>query len=379
MRRVVSRRDFLKLAGLSLGAMAFNPFERVPLFQPPYLQFPTGERLGRLCVYPDWNFTDIKSKPHAYSSTVRRIVDDEVIEWEREVIGTDSYSVDSVAYQGLSKTWVETPEGYVYAPYLQPVRNLPNTPLTTMPEGKPGFWAEVTVPYVDLYIDNPPIRSRSFSYIVAHGQTPRLYYSQVVWIDQVRADENGRILYRWNEDFGHGYGYGDMFWADATAFKVITPEEIAPISPNVDPALKTIVIDVFYQRLSCYEGNSEVYFCKVSSGIGGDLATPVGTMYAWRKMYSINMAASASEDRSGYDTSAVSWPTFINSDGIAIHAAFWHNYFGTRRSHGCVNVLPEDAKWIYRWTDPYVSLDQSEIQMTWPNVGTQVNVIEPSY
>ena len=150
MRRVVSRRDFLKLAGLSLGVMAFNPFERVPLFQPPYLQFPTGERLGRLCVYPDWNFIDIKSKPHAYSSTVRRIVDDEVIEWEREVIGTDSYSVDSVAYQGLSKTWVETPEGYIYEPHLQPVRNMPNTPMAAMPEGKAGFWAEVTVPYVEL-------------------------------------------------------------------------------------------------------------------------------------------------------------------------------------------------------------------------------------
>jgi hypothetical protein len=31
-----------------------------------------------------------------------------------------------------------------------------------------------------------------------------------------------------------------------------------------------------------------------------------------------------------------------------------------RRSHGCVNVAPEDAKWIFRWTSPYVSLDQSE-------------------
>jgi len=379
MRRVVSRRDFLKLAGLGLGAMAFNPFDRNPLYQPQSMQFPTGERLGRVCAYPDWNFMDIKSKPNGYSSTVRRILEDEVIEWVREVIGTDTYSLDGVAYQGLSKTWVETPEGYVYSPYLQPVRNLPNTPITSVPEGQPGFWTEVTVPYVDLQIDNPPIRSKSFGFMVEHGQTPRLYYSQVVWIDQVKTDESGRVLYRWNEDFGHGYGYGDIFWADATAFRVITPDEVAPISPDVDPAQKIIVIDTFYQTLSCYEGNTEVYYCRTSTGLGGELATPIGTMYAWRKMYSINMAASATENRSGYDTSAVSWPTFINADGIAIHAAFWHNYFGVRRSHGCINVLPEDAKWIYRWTTPFVSLEQTEIQMTWPNVGTQVNVKEPTY
>ena len=123
MRRVVSRRDFLKLAGISLGAMAFNPFDRLSLSQPPFMQFPTGEQLGRVSVFPDWYFTEIKSKPTAYSNTVRKISDDEVIEWQREVIGSDSFSFDSLVAQGPSKTWVETPEGYIYAPHLQPVRN----------------------------------------------------------------------------------------------------------------------------------------------------------------------------------------------------------------------------------------------------------------
>ena len=205
---------------------------------------------------------------------------------------------------------------------------------------------------------------------------PRLYYSQVVWIDQIRTDEAGRIFYRWNEDFGHGYGYGDVFWVDGTALRIITEEEVAPISPDVDPAQKVIVVNLFYQTISCFEGNSEVYFCKTSSGVKG-FETPVGTLYAWRKMYSINMSASVAESGAGYDTSAVSWSTFINGDGVAIHAAFWHNYFGTPRSHGCLNCQPEAAKWIYRWTNPHVSLEQNEIKMEWPVVGTQVNIIEP--
>jgi hypothetical protein len=367
MRRAISRRDFLKLSGLGLGAMAFNPLRGIPLLQQP-LQFPAGERLGRVSVFPYFYSTEIKSKPHQFAPAVRSVSEDDVVEWQREVVGTDNFG-------GISKRWVETPEGFIYAPHLQPVRNIANPPVAGIPEGKPGFWAEVTVPYVDLFIDNPPIRSPSFRYVTDLGQMPRLYYSQVVWIDQVRSDETGRVLYRWNEDFGRGYGYGDIFWADSAAFRMITPEEVAPISPDVDPALKVIVIDVFYQTLSCYEGNSEVYFCKVSSG-AGEFATPIGTLAAWRKMYSIHMSANTASD-SGYDTAAVAWPTFISGDGVAIHAVFWHNDFGTRRSHGCINVLPEDAKWVFRWTTPFVSLDQTEIKMDWPNVGTQVIVREP--
>lgn len=79
----------------------------------------------------------------------------------------------------------------------------------------------------------------------------------------------------------------------------------------------------------------------------------------------------------GYDTMGVPWPTFFNlTVGAAIHGVFWHNYFGQQKSHGCINVAPEDAKWIFRWTSPFVSLDQSEIQMQWPNVGTKVSVAD---
>jgi hypothetical protein len=377
MRKAVSRRDFLKLAGTGLGTFALNPLGRFSSSQSPFIQFPTGERLGRVSVYPDWFYTEIKAKPTPNSSTVRKINDDDVIEWVREVIGTDAFSIDTLVAQGPSKTWVETPEGYIYGPHLQAVRNIANNPVASLPEGKSGFWAEVTVPYVDLNIDNPPFRTPSFRYISETGGVPRLYYSQVVWIDQIRADETGRILYRWNEDFGRGYGYGDVFWADGAAFHMITEEEVSPINPDVDPAQKMIVADTFYQTLSCFEGNTEVYFCKMSSGYG-DFSTPIGTLAAWRKMISIHMSANTASD-SGYDTAAVAWPTFISGEGVAIHAAFWHNYFGTRRSHGCINVLPEDAKWIFRWTTPYVSLEQTEMKMEWPNVGTQVIVKEPTF
>jgi lipoprotein-anchoring transpeptidase ErfK/SrfK len=90
------------------------------------------------------------------------------------------------------------------------------------------------------------------------------------------------------------------------------------------------------------------------------------------KIISKNMTAGNTQ--AGYSTPAVPWNTFIHGDGVAIHGAFWHNDFGEKRSHGCINVKPEDAKWIFRWTTPYITLQQSEQRMTYPDHGTIVSV-----
>lgn len=350
----LSRRDFLKLAGLGVGALAARPLEglRLP-------QFPAGERLGRILFA-----TDVKSQPNFDAPTVGRLYEDTVVEWLRETVA----SVRSPFV--YNQRWVETPHGYIYAPNVQPVRNLPNAPLTALPPGEPGFWAEVTVPYADLIIANPPIRSPwARTMQQDRGVPPRLYYGQVVWIDSIK-DENGVVYYRFNEDSPHGYGYGDMFWVEASALRPLTEQETAPISPDVDPADKSIVVNITYQTLSCFERGREVFFCRVSTGlladqIGDDrYETPVGEMYVFWKIYSKSMGANSTEDAAGYDTPAVPWATFIATGGVAIHGAFWHNNFGTPRSHGCVNLLPEDAKWVFRWTTPHVSMRQTEIRYT---------------
>jgi len=358
----LSRRDFIKVAGLGLGALAFRP--RVSLSRPNLLpQFPAGDYLGRVAVTPNFYSTALMSQPDENATRIRDVAQDEVVVWGREVVGTNVSGRTNMR-------WVETPEGFIYATDLQPVRNLPNTPITAIPTGKSGFWVEVTVPYVDLQIQNAPI-SPGIKYTLETSQPIRLYYGQVIWADQVGGDGAGNVLYRVNEAPQHGYGYGDVFVADAKAFHVLTEEDVAPITPNVDPNSKKIVIDATAgrQTLSCYEGNSEVYFCRVSTGYGDKYSTPVGDQAIAWKTFSIHMAANTGSD-SGYDTMAVPWPVFFNTNaGAAIHGAFWHNDFGVRRSHGCVNVSPEDAKWIYRWTAPAVTLDQSEWRGTWPNVG----------
>jgi hypothetical protein len=379
MNRNLSRRDFLKIAGAGLGALAFNPLrlKEFPLVLP---QFPAGDRLGRV-----FSLIDVRSEPSINAPSVTVLYDDAVVVWEQEVVTSGAKDPNLI-----NQRWVKTPDGFIYADNVQPVKNLPNTPLTAIPDGRPGFWAEVTVPYVDMLLDGPAI-SPHIKFLVENNQPIRLYYSQVVWIDQIAQGDGGAILYRFNENGGRpagltGGGYGDMLWGEGSAFRPLTPEDLESVHPDVDPAIKKVVVDRTenYQTLSCYEGNEEVYFCRVSTGQYRDVygnpvteyLTPLGEHTTWRKAISIHMSGGTTG--TGYDTPAVSWTTLFSGDGYAIHAAFWHNKFGVPRSHGCVNCQPEDAKWIFRWTTPLTSLEQGDIAIEGLTNGTHVIVQELS-
>lgn len=365
----LSRRDFLKIAGIGIGLYLFPPpvqklFDLYPASLLP--DFPSSELLGRNCS-ADTNLAggkiEIKVRPDVNSGTIRDVYRDEVFSWIREV------SAESISYDVPSQRWVETPEGYLRSRYIQPCRNLPNVPLTSLPEGKTGFWAEVTVPYVDLVLDNPAPISGWMRDHVLYNLQPRLYYHQVMWIDQIRVPDSGPTQYRVNEKYGNP---GDLFWADGAAFRPLTEDDISPISPDLDPAEKKIIVNLTYQTLSCKEEEREVYFCRVSTGAGVG-STPLGEAAIRQKYISVRMANTSEE--SSYDLPGISWTSLFGGGGAAIHATTAHNDYGFPRSHGCVNCRPEDAKWIFRWTNPFASLEPGEVPWTdWRAGSTHVYV-----
>lgn len=379
MNRNVSRRDFLKLAGVGLGTLAFNPLKHFE-FAAPRAQFPAGDWLGRV-----FGKTDIRSEPFFDAPIVNTLYDDAIVVLQQEVITKGALNQNI-----LIQRWMKTQDGYIYSPAVQPVRNLPNPPVTAFPSGQTGMWAEVTVPYVDMQMKDPPA-SPHVKYLLENNLPIRLYYGQVVWIDQI-AQAGNAIYYRFNENGGRpagvtGGSYGDLLWGEASGFRPLTADDLAPIHPDVDPNTKKIVVDrtELHQTLSCMEGNEEVYFCRVSTGqyrdeYGNPLPdnseklTPLGEHITWRKAISIHMSGGTTG--TGYDTPAIPWTTMFSGEGYAIHGAFWHNSFGVPRSHGCVNCLPEDAKWIFRWATPENSLANGDVQVQLPAGGTHVIVQE---
>jgi lipoprotein-anchoring transpeptidase ErfK/SrfK len=128
--------------------------------------------------------------------------------------------------------------------------------------------------------------------------------------------------------------------------------------------------------MSCYEDGKEVYFASVTTGgyndEEGKWITPLGNHTIWRKTLSTHMSGNIT---GGYDIPGIPWTTLFDNNGAAIHSTFWHNFYGTARSHGCVNARPEDAKWVWRWTEPAVPYDPGDMTIQGLNKSTQVEVI----
>ncbi len=360
MSKTINRRDFLKYSLASFGLVVIKP--KLNWLQ-PVEEMPQGEQLGRICV----GSVNLRARPSADAQAVGKLYQDQLVQWNRDIVGELPTGL-------MNRNWVETPNGYIYAGSVQPVKNIPNQPVTTLPanETEKGMWVEVTVPLVDLILEN----SASFGNWLEAVQLPRLYYSQVVWVDDMRTTSDGKVQYRINEKYGNP---GDIFWSAAEGFRPITAEEIAPISPEV--VEKRIEVSVGQQTLSCYEGNREVYFCRVSTGAKYDSdgklvdnwATPVGPHPIWRKLLSIHMAGGATGN--GWDTPGIGWTSLFSGEGVAIHSTFWHNNYGMPVSHGCVNTNPEDSKWIFRWTTPSVVYYPGDLTVSMPG-GTIVNVTD---
>jgi lipoprotein-anchoring transpeptidase ErfK/SrfK len=62
---------------------------------------------------------------------------------------------------------------------------------------------------------------------------------------------------------------------------------------------------------------------------------------------------------------------YITEGGISFHGTYWHNDYGRPHSHGCINLAPQAAKWLFRWTRPSVP---PEKPLAYGFVGTQVEI-----
>jgi lipoprotein-anchoring transpeptidase ErfK/SrfK len=364
VKRNLSRRNFIKLTGYGMGGLFLNPF--LPKY--PLIEFPNYDRLGRVCV----GKVEIKNRPDESSDSVGVLYEDAVVPWLKEVVGPKPYYIN--------QRWVETPDGFIYAPYLQPVKNIPNQPVQDLAQTDigPGLWMEITIPYADVILENDPSSNSWVKAKIDQGLPVRLYYQQVFWVDRIKTDEAGQKYYRVNPNY---YGGVDMLWVKAEAMRAVTPEEIQPISPEVEE--KRIVVDVVEQSLSCFEKDVEVYYCRVSTGAKFDAygnavdkwSTPVGKHLISRKFLTLQMSGGTTG--AGYDLPGIAWTTIFVTGGVAIHSTFWHNDYGVPRSHGCVNLAPDDAKWVFLWTQPTVSYQTGMVDVSITGeVSTPVEVVE---
>lgn len=161
------------------------------------------------------------------------------------------------------------------------------------------------------------------------------------------------------------------------AAKELSVPTLAAPPAEVHGNERWIDIDLASQTLVAYEGATPTFATLVSTGKGpkgSELATPTGTFRIWVKLRTTdmdNLEKDLADDY--YSIADVPYVQFFHK-GVALHATFWHRDLGHVHSHGCVNLVPEDARYLFGWTAPHVPSGWDAVLPTAHEKGTLVRV-----
>ena len=118
-----------------------------------------------------------------------------------------------------------------------------------------------------------------------------------------------------------------------------------------------IDVSILSQTLVLWEGATPVYATLVSTGKDGlgdpktTHSTPTGIFHIYQKHVTTTMDSDVADHE--FELRDVPWVMYFTG-GYALHGAYWHDDFGRARSHGCVNLSPIDARYVFFWTEPGV-------------------------
>jgi len=151
-----------------------------------------------------------------------------------------------------------------------------------------------------------------------------------------------------------------------------------PLPKGLAPWERWVDVSVSKQMLVAYEGTRPVYTTLVSTGKKGSpedpYDTPKGRWRIYSKHISTTMDGNSASD-GNYSIQDVPWTMFFYGS-YALHGAFWHKGFGAVRSHGCVNLGPSDARWLFQWTTPFLPEGWHGVNATDESPGSTVIVHE---
>lgn len=141
------------------------------------------------------------------------------------------------------------------------------------------------------------------------------------------------------------YQIGSNQWLKQTQVARVLPVERFD---DIDTE-RWVSVDLYEQVFIAYENDKPVYASLTASGMA-DWPTNEGLFHVYIR-YPRTVMSGAAGQPDFYYLEEVPWTMYFDND-IALHGAYWHDGFGYRRSHGCVNLSITDAHWLYNWASP---------------------------
>ncbi len=164
---------------------------------------------------------------------------------------------------------------------------------------------------------------------------------------------DNRFLYRYSRVYIYETVQVDGYsWYQIGHNQWVHQFKVAKILPVARPAEvdthKWISVDLYEQVAIAYEGETPVFATLVSSGLS-EWETNEGVFHVYVR-FKRTLMSGAYNKPDFYYLQEVPW-TMYYDDQIALHGAYWHDGFGYRRSHGCVNLAITDAHWLFHWSE----------------------------
>ena len=190
---------------------------------------------------------------------------------------------------------------------------------------------------------------------VRAGARTAVGHRLLAMITELAADGTRALL-----DNGASVPRGELHVAQAVA----PPAAVLPGERWLD-------VDLDEQVVVAYEGRQPVFATLLSSGAAETPTLP--GLYRMRIKFAETDMNGSLGDEESYRVASVPWTMFFAPD-LGFHTAYWHDDFGTPRSHGCLNLSPADARHLYFWAAPEVPPGWSMAHGTVESPGSLVRV-----
>jgi L,D-transpeptidase catalytic domain len=134
----------------------------------------------------------------------------------------------------------------------------------------------------------------------------------------------------------------DRWIAGEHVAALVTPERPEGVSG------RWMAIDLTEQTITALVDDKPVFATLISASWGGYGFTREGLFNIYARAKNVTFRGPPWANPPKYVYNFVPSAQFFDGN-IAIHGAYWHDWFGFTRTHGCVNLPVGDAKWLWDW------------------------------
>jgi hypothetical protein len=135
-----------------------------------------------------------------------------------------------------------------------------------------------------------------------------------------------------------------------------------------------ITLDLARQTLIAMQDDKPVFGTLISAGYDGYGFTHEGLYHIYARTRFTTFRGPPWKAVPDYVLNHVPDVMFFDHH-VALHGAYWHDWFGFPRSHGCVNIPVGDEAWLWDWVSEALNHpDESKFFLDDPNTAPYVYV-----